>query len=176
MDLSTHFSYGPLRKFMEYVATRVMESQELAVDDTNTENIQTTGTGSVLIAGQPLNLPEDAELDISEDTETQDNCTNASGAVIEDGQSQYFIVTAKTDGTLSIWEAGDAAETGSEELKVPAFDPSTYVVLGFIKIDNDTGSDFTMGTTGLDTSNLTVEYTQAIGSVYPHKDNLTDVI
>jgi hypothetical protein len=174
MDLSTHFSYGPMRKLAEYMATANFESQEIAVDGSNSENIQSTGTGDAMIAGTPVNIAQDAELDISADETTQDNCTNAVDTTIDDGDARYFVVLAKSDGTLSMWTAGEAAESGDEELKIPAFDPETYVCVGIVHIDNDSGSEFTVGTTGLDAA--TTSYFQVTGPVFPHADNLSDVI
>lgn len=180
MDLSTHFAYGPMRKLAQYMATVNFESQEVAVDGSNAENIQTTGTGDAMIAGVPVNLSADAELDISADTTTQDNCTNASGTEIQDDYEQYFVVLAKSDGTISLWEAGDEADIDDgATLKIPAFDPETYVCVGIVHIKNETGSTFTVGTTDTDDSTgdgATTSFYQVTVPVFPHADNLSDVI
>ena len=99
---------------------------------------------------------------------------NASGTVIEDDYDQWFLVTAIADGTLQIWEAGDAAANGTAECKVPLFDPKTYIPLAFVHVENETGTDFTVGTTDFDdatSDGVTTTWLQITGPVFPHPDN-----
>jgi len=97
--------------------------------------------------------------------------TNASGTSIAAGYDQWFMATAKRDGTITLWESGDAALHDNAVCKVPHYDPKIYCVVGFLHIANETASAFVVGTTGLDTGSVTDTFIQAIGPVFPHKDN-----
>ncbi|NIT58723.1 MAG: hypothetical protein GWN00_21620 [Aliifodinibius sp.] len=92
---------------------------------------------------------------------------NAVGATVASGSSRWFLVTAKSDGTLTVWLAGDAATDGSEVLKIPQFCPKTYVAIGLIHVNSNTS--FVMGTTALTTIGT---FYQITGSVFPHPDNI----
>ena len=162
MRLDNLFSYKIQKEMAKFMATSNCESQALAIDAVNAENIQTTGTGSAMLNGKPIIVAEDAELDISADT-----TGNAAGATVASGYSRYFMVLAASDGTLSIWLAGDAALDGSEVLKVPNFDPETYVCIGFVHVNSNTA--FTLGTTAL--TGLAT-FHQQVGPVFPHEDNI----
>ena len=95
---------------------------------------------------------------------------NAVGDTITTGYGKWYMVTAKSDGTLTVWIACDAeAATTTAVLKVPQYDPEEYVVVGFIYVNNDSGSTITIGTTSL-TGDGT--YYQVTGPVFPHPDNL----
>lgn len=148
-----------------YMTSYNMESQAVAIDGVNAENIQSTGTAPCMINGVFIpSLAADAELDISADT-----VGDAVGATVASGSSRYFLVLAKADGTLSVWLAGDAATDGSEVLKIPAFDPSTYCAVAILHVNSNTA--FVLGTTaltGLDT------YYQLTGPVFPHADNIDE--
>jgi len=58
-----------MQEVMRYLNTYNIAAQALAVDGTNAENIQTTGTGGMILNGQYFACAEDAELDISACTE-----------------------------------------------------------------------------------------------------------
>jgi hypothetical protein len=170
-NLATYFNYGPMKELCKYMATQNLMTQAIAIDGSNAENIQSTGAGSAILAGQPITIAEDAELDISADTETQDNCVNAVGTTIADDYEQWFLVTAKgAAGTLSMWQAGAAAAIGGNAvLKVPAFDPETYVAVAVVLVANDSAADLVIGTNAL-TGDAT--FHQCLGPVFPHPDNL----
>lgn len=173
---NTQFGHGPMRALAEYVTTYNMASQTIAVDNANTENIQSTGTGACVINGVLINsLTADAELDISADTTamtTGYSATNAVGTTLADDYERFYCVLADADGTLSIWLAGDAAAIGGSAVcKIPAFDPNTYVCVATILYANDAasasvtvGTDTDWGTDGT--------FYQMIGPVFPHPDNI----
>lgn len=107
--------------------------------------------------------------------EAPHGATNAVASVIEDDEEQWFLVTAQKDGTLNVWCAGDAADISSgAECKVPQYDAKMYCPIGFLHIKNETGADFTLGTTDLDDStgsSVTTTYLQVTGPVFPHPSN-----
>lgn len=141
-----HFKYSPLKQHVEYTTTYNMDSQTLAIDGSNAENIQSTGGGQAVLNGNFIpSLAADAELDIS----AAGHIGTGKGATIADGSSRWFLILAESDGTLSVWTAGDAATTGSEVLTVPEFDASIYIPVGLMLIANDSGGTFTVGTTAL---------------------------
>ena len=62
------FSHMPMKLLADYIMTANHATQAFAVDGSNAENVQTTGTNPCAIAGVPINsLTADAELDISAD-------------------------------------------------------------------------------------------------------------
>lgn len=153
-----------------YMASYNMESQAVAVDGVNTENLQTTGTKPCMINGVFIpSLTADAELDISADPDG-----DAVGTTLADDFERYYIVLAKADGTISLWLAGDAAAIGGNAvLKIPAFDPSTYCALAVILYANDAASaSITIGTDGDWGTDGTI--TQLTGPVFPHPDNFDE--
>jgi len=96
---------------------------------------------------------------------------NASGTEITKKYEQWFMVTAKADGTLTVWEAGDqsAYGTATAECKVPLYDPKKYIPVAFWHAKNSTSATFTIGTTS--TSSATHTLLQVTGPVLPHPDN-----
>ena len=59
------FSYRSMQNLVSYLLTQNCQSQVIAVDGTNKENIQSTGTKDVIINGIPYVLAADTEFDIS---------------------------------------------------------------------------------------------------------------
>ena len=169
-NLSQFVNNAFMREFMVYLATYNTLTQVIALDGSTTPDIQSTGTNMAFIDGVPEVIEVDAALDISA-------AATAGGAVIPAGYTQYFIVTAAADGTLDVLEAGPAVASANKELKVPDWkNTSTGVVdtvcVGIMEVANGTASDFTLGTTNLDASNITTTIHQVIGPVFPHPDNL----
>jgi hypothetical protein len=162
------FNQAAQRYLAKYLTTYNMATQALAIDGVNAENIQTTGLAPVMLNGVLIPaLPADAELDVSEDA-----VGDAVGTVVADGGGAYFLVLAKADGTLSVWKAGTpAALAANIALKIPAYDPTTYVAIGLIKV-LPSGEAFTLCTTALTTIG---SYIQLVGPVLPHPDNLEDI-
>lgn len=160
-DLQEFFNYKIHKEMIKYGSTYMMDSAILAVDATAAD-IQTTGSGvSFMLNGVPTTYVADAAMDVSGDT-----TGDAAGDVIATGYSCWFTVLADAAGTLSLWRAGDEALDGAEVLKVHAFDPETYVCVGFIHLNS---AGFTVGTTAWTTVGT---FFSATGPVYPHADNI----
>lgn len=66
---------------------------------------------------------------------------NLAGYELADDFRLLIMVTAEADGTLGVWVASDPSAIGTAPTpKIPAFDPSVYVVVGFIDYANDAAS------------------------------------
>jgi hypothetical protein len=97
---------------------------------------------------------------------------NAAGDVITGaGYSKYYMITAKLDGTITLWICGDEGLDGAEVMKVPVYDYKEYVVIGFLHVN--AAAAHTMGTTALTTVGT---FFDAIGPVFPHPDNLASIL
>jgi hypothetical protein len=68
-DLSQFFSHKAMKELAKYLDTYNMATQAVAIDGSNAENIQSTGTAAAVLNGTPITVAADAELDISADTE-----------------------------------------------------------------------------------------------------------
>jgi hypothetical protein len=67
-EFGSKFSHAPARDFASFIRTMNMETQAFAVDGSNAENVQTTGTKPCVINGVHIaSLSVDLELDISGD-------------------------------------------------------------------------------------------------------------
>lgn len=97
--------------------------------------------------------------------------TYAAGSSIADGSSQWFLVTAEVDGTLGIWEAGDAGT--STTFECPQFDPKLYIPVGAVLYANaagDSAADVIGNASTCDFSTYGT-FVQLIGPVFPKAGN-----
>ena len=224
--LPTRFSHKAAQTLAEFMMTMNMATQAFAVDGSNAENVQTTGTAACVINGVHItSLTVDAELDVSADAqfgiwttaqsytavdtkyvedsngnktwyqciashtsasdnkpgqkdssdatwrtywaESSNRAEQASGNVVASGDSMYYLCLANSAGTITLVKASDEGVLDADiELKIPQFDPSTYVAIGTLLIDS---AGFTLGTTS--TAGVST-FAQLIGPVVPHADRL----
>jgi hypothetical protein len=103
--------------------------------------------------------------------EAPNDAVNAVGAVVSaSGYERWVLITAKSDGTLTMWLAGDQALTSAgAQLKIPQYDPLVYCPVAVALIAKDDAGDLTIGTTAL-TGDIT--FYQLTGPVMPHPDNI----
>ena len=80
----------------------------------------------------------------------------SNGLVIATANQVYIILTLDASGNVRGY-AGEIVGT-SATAKRPELDLSAEAAFGEIHISNASGSNFTVGTTALDTSNVTVTY------------------
>lgn len=85
-----------------------------------------------------------------------------TGINIANGSKNVVAFCIDSAGTLTA-VAGTAATTLAGI--VPPTIPNNVAVIGWILIDNGTGSTFTGGTTALDAASLTVTYVNGVGPV-----------
>jgi hypothetical protein len=96
---------------------------------------------------------------------------NATGLSIADGSGAYLLITAKADGTLTVWKAGAVAT--SPVCKIPQFDAKLYVPVALCLYSNsagDSAADVIGNASTCDFSTYGT-FVQLIGPVFPHPDN-----
>ncbi len=88
-----------------------------------------------------------------------------AGIVIETGFKQGVTVKIDRDGNVTF--AGGAIKALTEKYNFADFDHSDVdtCIVGYMLIENDTGSQFVGGTTNLDTSDLTVTFFESYGVI-----------
>jgi len=123
----------------------------LAIHGANSENVLTANAFEYSIAGVAYSYAAQAEIDISALTFTPTALATAN--------QRIYLLYVTSAGVLDILEGDDHASAAV----VPAT-PAGRVALGYIKVVNATGSPFTLGTTGLDTANITDTYVDLVGN------------
>lgn len=82
--------------------------------------------------------------------------TAGSASNIATGYETVFALQLNASGTGTLVPGTTAL--GSGNALYPENPANGYCVIGYVRVYNNTGSAFTAGTTGLDTSGLTVTY------------------
>jgi hypothetical protein len=98
IEFGSKFSHRPMVDFASFMRSMNMATQAFAIDGSNAENVQTTGTAAAVVNGVPVaSLPADAELDISADLQlsiwlTATAYTSADMRYVTDdnGNKQYY--------------------------------------------------------------------------------------
>jgi hypothetical protein len=96
-------------------------------------------------------------------TESTNRAEQASGDVVADTYSRYYLCLANSAGTITLVKAGDVALDADVELQIPHFDPAIFVAIGTLLVDS---AGFTMGTTALTSIGT---FAQLIGPVFPNE-------
>lgn len=123
--------------------------------DANTENVQTTVAVDYSIKGIMYQKAAVAEIDVS-------GLGGLSSTALADGYTQIFGLALNSAGTITV-VPGDQVLTaditaGTQIANWPSAIDDDTVLFGAVKVVNATGSAFTFGTTGLDTSGITDTY------------------
>ena len=100
--------------------------------------------------------------------ESYHGAVNAVGTTITTGYDQWFLITAKADGVLTMWQAGVQALNTTAVPVIPHYDPEKYIPVALAIIVNDSGGDLIVGTTAL-TGDITF-YQLIGGSLLPDGD------
>ena len=144
---------------------KCMATAVLAIDDANTENIQSTGTPAMYLPNGRLSVAvAAAELDLSDAAV----CIKGAGQVIPAGEE--FCVFVIQNGTSTLCMVGDSekitsrasvtaalVETTSHNIVPQSLSNESYVVTGFVHVVNVT-NPFIIGTTGFDAAGVTDVY------------------
>ncbi|MBI5402487.1 MAG: hypothetical protein HY959_03740 [Ignavibacteriae bacterium] len=131
-----------LLKFQTAFCDFVFNSGALAIKTSSSALAKTVNTINALVDGV---LVQKAAADMA-----------ALSGTIATGKKGIFVFTLKADGTLTT-RAGTLTASALSGISFPTI-PAGEVVIGFIIVENATGSDFVGGTTALDTASLTVTY------------------
>ena len=116
-----------------------------------TADAETNNAIMYKVAGDLYSAAATATIDLSGAT-----LPSGGSLVIADGSKNIVTVTVDTSGTYTAYVGTSATTLASI---VPYEDDyNGEAVVGYIVIENETGSDFTIGTTGLDTANVTDTY------------------
>jgi len=125
--------------------------------DANTNDVETATAFYFCIGGIWYTKAIDAAIDIS--AECAQFATDAlSSITLADDYEAVYIFTIAADGTLDYVRSTPLALDSGTYHEVPDFDRDTVVCFAAVKVLNETGSVFTFGTTGLDTSGITDTY------------------
>ena len=128
----------------------------LAIDGTNTENVQTTGACVYSVKGIIYTLATIAEIDIS-------GLGGLPTTALATAKTQIFGLEASTDASTVTVVFGDQVVTaditaGTAEVSWPRPSTTNHTIFGAIKVVNASGSDWTFGTTDLDAASITDTY------------------
>jgi len=93
--------------------------------------------------------------------------TMAYGDVVANGTTKYYLVCALSVAGAQVLRMFNAYNPDTLAIQIPAFDPFRYCPVGMVSIANASGSDFIVGTTGLDTGSVTDTYYDFTGPVFP---------
>lgn len=92
-----------------------------------------------------------------------------SGSVVPTGSKNIYAFCLDSSGTLTTLAGTANATLGSVLFPTVSADKA---IIGFIIVSNATGSDFTPGTTALDTGSLTVTYVDTPTAFNPNLTTL----
>jgi len=132
--------------------------------DASTENVETDNAVNYMIGGKIYNLGAQSAIDVSAATRLVKSSTQFATEVwadaaaaggftaLQDDQEAYYVLVVNASGTLRFIE-GAAADLG--EAKWPEIPEEDWCPIGAVHVKNETGTTFTFGTTGLDTSGVT---------------------
>jgi hypothetical protein len=164
------FNYKMMKDFSAYMLSINHATQAVAAKSAGSDpDLKTTGTALCMVNGELIeSLTACATIDLSDVA-----VCDQAGEVIGDGYEQYWLVVAKgSDGTCLVLGASEITLTSSgAELKIPYYDPTVYVPIGLVKYVNDSGSDFTIGTTNVDGTDAQITQLTML-PIVPHTDNL----
>lgn len=124
--------------------------------DANTNDVQTTAACVYSVKGILYSLAAIAAIDLS-------GLGGLPTTALADGKTQIFGLEASTDASTVTVVYGDQVTTaditsGDAEVSWPRASTTNHTIFGAVKVVNATGSAFTFGTTGLDTSGITDTY------------------
>ncbi|SMF93915.1 hypothetical protein SAMN02949497_1211 [Methylomagnum ishizawai] len=150
-DIITQFN--ALRADVAALRTRMntasLASAGLAIKTSSSAVVKYTGTISAIVAGVPIR-------------KTAGDMPALAGTLAT-AKSAAWAFYIDESGTLSV--SAKTADKTTHDLALAALpaNPDNKALVGFVVIDNATGSNFVGGTTALDTASLTVTYYNAIG-------------
>jgi hypothetical protein len=140
-------------KAFEMLRNKALNSGVLAIKATANADAKTTAAIAFTLAGVLYSLAAQATLDLSA----------LVTKVIAAGESAAIFLFTNASGTVTAVAVDPDADG---KYVCPDFDTDAKVCFGAIKLVNGTASDFTVGTTALDTTDITSTYYNLSG-FYP---------
>ncbi|KKM93925.1 hypothetical protein LCGC14_1203570 [marine sediment metagenome] len=119
--------------------------------DANSEDVETANVFLFTIAGVCYSLAAQGAIDIS--------TLPFTPTVLATAFQRIYLLHVTSAGVIDVTEGVAHASAAV----VPAT-PAGKVALGYVKVVNATGSNFTFGTTGLDTGSITDTYVDLVGN------------
>ena len=141
------------RALRQLLGCMCLTDADLAIHGANAENVLTANAIEYLINGEYKTLAAQAEIDIS-------GLTGLPDDALPDGYTQVFGLQVNAAGTISVVWGQQILNTEIDAGRLVNFpNPDEgNSMFGAVKVKNATGSDFTFGTTALDTANITDTY------------------
>lgn len=154
-------------KLKRALFNRAYSDGGLDIDDVNLENVETNATINYTIDNVWYSKVATDEIDLSA-------LTGLPTDALATGYTQVFALHLDSAGTFSI-TAGNQILTqnitdGDQVADFPGNEDAKCLV-GYIKVGNASGSDFTLGTTSLGAAGITGTYYDVSGAV----DNLDEL-
>lgn len=142
-----------LNTFFLLYNTNVVQPASLAINAALAVFAKTTNAAFFLVKGVLVKVAAGAAMPV------------LTGVSIPTGSKQIVGFTITGDGTLARID-GNVATTVAG-LVFPVAPNDFSIVIGYLIIENATGSTFTGNTTALDTASLTVTYVNAVDTFTP---------
>lgn len=137
------------------LGTRALSYGLIAIHGTNAENVKTTNAVEFCIDGVMYSKAAASEIDISGlDVIDEQGAASAMTAQAT-AKDRIYLLALDKDGNIHVVQGQDV-DTGADCF-CPGC-PALHAPFAAVKVANATGSDFTFGTTDLDTSGITDTY------------------
>ncbi len=137
------------------VANHTYSKPGLAIHGTNTENALTASAIIASIAGVMYTKAAVTEIDLSALAVIDETGATATLAAQATAKDRIYLLVMNASAALKIVQGTPVATAAV--CPCPRC-PDGYVAVGAIKVVNATGSNFTLGTTDLDASNVTATF------------------
>ena len=145
--------YSLLQAFFYFYNTNVVQPVSLAINGASAVIAKTTNAAFFMVKGTLVKIAAAATMPV------------LTGISIPNGSKQVTGFTVDGSGNLSRIDGNVATTVAGLIFPLP---PNEYsVFIGYLIIENATGSTFTGNTTALDAGSLTVTYVNESDAIYP---------
>jgi len=142
-------NHAPLAKLLGHLSNVTFGAAGLAIKASSSADAKTANAVAQSINGKINALAAIATIDLS------DLCSDEDA--LADGEGILICLFSDASDTVSAVISDPT--TSYSSIAVPAFDETDKAPFGVMKVVNNSGSAFTLGTTALDTTDVTVTYT-----------------
>lgn len=142
------------------LANRSFTAAGLAKHGSTHQDLLTANTVQYCIGGKMYTKAAASAIDVSGLDFVDEKGEAVTNEVLATGYQRYWVMALNAAGDFIVVVGDDSVfDTAQNEFVEPPRCPNTLAPFGMVHVDNATGSGFTFGTTALNTSNLTVVYT-----------------